>query len=83
MFLAKIQDHNINNSLKNTYVLVEVKANKGTLYKKTCMTRFSHNQDRTSMAHTNQHLNLIKIYQLQRITFSTETNRSIVNIENT
>jgi len=28
------------------------------------------------------HLNLIKIYQLQRITFSTETRRSIVKIEN-
>jgi len=35
------------------------------------------------MTHTDEHLNLIKIYQLQRITFSAETMRSTVNIENT
>jgi len=60
-----------------------VKTNKGTPYKKTCMTRLSRNQDRTSMAHTDEHLNLTKFYKLQRITVSTETRWSIVNIENT
>ena len=60
-----------------------MKANKGTPYKKTCTTRFSHNQDRTSIAHTDEHLNLTKFYELQRISVSSGTRWSIVNIENT
>jgi hypothetical protein len=66
-----------------THILVEVIVNRGTPYKITWMTRFSRNQDWTSMANANEHLNLTKIYQLQRITFSADTRWQIVKNENT